>query len=562
MSSRSTLMISIAVTLGLMSLSSAAQFPMSTAFTYQGRLVKSGAPVNDNVDFEFALWDADVGGNQLGSTLTHHDVEVVDGLFDVLLDFGADPFDGDARWLEVAVRVPAGSGPYTTLSPRQELTPVPYAIFAETAGSLQPPVELSGATADAVCKVTNTGEGVAGQFECGSGGALYARAAGPAGQPAHFAIENANNAAGVLSAVTFGTGPVAYFSAQNAANNEPVFEAATTGTGPAAYFHLENAGSNATVLEASTIGRGRGAYFHVDNVSNNSDAMLAEVTNGSGSAVHGYTTGVGRAGHLEINRANNGSDALEVRSNGIGRVAYFRMDNTSNGTKAFEVYNNGRGAAAFFANWNSANDNNAVFAQTNGTGVCGSFVVNNTSNANAAVAGQTNGTGYAGMFSGGKGLYVTGSGTVLRAMGNVAIGLGPDATEKLDVNGTARLRSMPSGSGTTVVVDANGVLMRQSSSARYKKNVRPLEVDPAAPLALRPVRFDWKHSGQADIGLIAEEVAAVLPDLVVRDVAGRPDAVQYEKLSLYLLEVIQAQQKALDDLRERVAELEAAVDAE
>src|SRR5205085_5958358 len=52
-----------------------------------------------------------------------------DGLVTVSLDFGSSAFDGSARYLELAVRT-AGVGSYTTLSPRQPLSPAPYALFA------------------------------------------------------------------------------------------------------------------------------------------------------------------------------------------------------------------------------------------------------------------------------------------------------------------------------------------------------------------------------------------------------------------------------------------------
>jgi len=113
---------------------------LGTTFTYQGRVKLSGSPLNATADLQFSLWDAagtgspPTGGTQVGGTQTVSNVAVTGGLFTVELnaagEFGPTAFNGDARWLQMAVRSPAGSGAFTTLSPRQEVTPAPYALFA------------------------------------------------------------------------------------------------------------------------------------------------------------------------------------------------------------------------------------------------------------------------------------------------------------------------------------------------------------------------------------------------------------------------------------------------
>ncbi len=101
----------------------------SQAFTYQGMLKSAGAPLNGTADLTFTLSDASTGGNIFGTqSLT---TAVSNGLFTVTLNdagqFLATAFDGRALWLEIAVRSPAGSGGYTTLTPRQALSAAPIA---------------------------------------------------------------------------------------------------------------------------------------------------------------------------------------------------------------------------------------------------------------------------------------------------------------------------------------------------------------------------------------------------------------------------------------------------
>lgn len=101
--------------------------PAETTFTYQGQLKLVGIPINDTCDFEFELWNADVGGASQGAVLPKDDVSVINGLFSVELDFGGDLLAGGARWIEISVGCPIGEN-LTLLTPRQPLTPVPYSV--------------------------------------------------------------------------------------------------------------------------------------------------------------------------------------------------------------------------------------------------------------------------------------------------------------------------------------------------------------------------------------------------------------------------------------------------
>ncbi len=106
----------------------------ATSFTYQGRLNEGANPGNGLYDFQFSLFDAPEGGNQIGVPLVNLGIGVFGGLFTTTLDFGAGVFTGTDRWLDIAVRT-NGATAFTTLWPRQPVTPTPYAVYAASAGT-------------------------------------------------------------------------------------------------------------------------------------------------------------------------------------------------------------------------------------------------------------------------------------------------------------------------------------------------------------------------------------------------------------------------------------------
>ncbi len=136
--------------------------PVSTAFTYQGRLLDANDVADGLYDFQFRLYDSDSGGNQVGLDVTIPDIDVIDGYFTAELDFGG-VFDSNAIWLEIGVRAGELGDPntYTVLEPRQKVTAAPYALYAASSPGLSVPVELSGSTAEptALISVTNAGGG-------------------------------------------------------------------------------------------------------------------------------------------------------------------------------------------------------------------------------------------------------------------------------------------------------------------------------------------------------------------------------------------------------------------
>ena len=105
-----------------------------TTFTYQGQLSRDGDPYNGLVDLEFRIFDALSGGTQIGPTVLRAQSPVEDGLFQVELDFGFEPFFTTGRFLDIR----ADGSP---LLPRQPIRPAPMAVYAlsGSAGPQGPP---------------------------------------------------------------------------------------------------------------------------------------------------------------------------------------------------------------------------------------------------------------------------------------------------------------------------------------------------------------------------------------------------------------------------------------
>ncbi|MBL4590425.1 MAG: hypothetical protein JKY96_00550 [Phycisphaerales bacterium] len=107
--------------------SNALALPPETAISYQGVLAQNGTPVTGMRDFRFRLYDDAVAGNLI-DTLQLFNVDLVDGLFSVELDWGVQPWVlNDQLWLEIEAGPADGSQSYEIIT-RQKLSAVPYAL--------------------------------------------------------------------------------------------------------------------------------------------------------------------------------------------------------------------------------------------------------------------------------------------------------------------------------------------------------------------------------------------------------------------------------------------------
>ena len=165
-------------------------YPMSparaqgTAFTYQGRLNDASGPAHGSYDLTFTLFYINgPASEKAAGPITNTATAISNGLFTATLDFGA--FNGPNYWLEIGVRT-NGNGAFTTLNPRQPITPTPYALFAVTAGTVTGTVPLSELPA---ALVTN------GATDVSISGAFFGNGAGVTNVPGTFSWLTVNGAA-------------------------------------------------------------------------------------------------------------------------------------------------------------------------------------------------------------------------------------------------------------------------------------------------------------------------------------------------------------------------------
>jgi endosialidase-like protein len=115
------------------------------------------------------------------------------------------------------------------------------------------------------------------------------------------------------------------------------------------------------------------------------------------------------------------------------------------------------------------------------------------------------------------------------------------------------------GAAVAVGITADGQLGVRASSVRFKELVKPMDKASEAIFSLQPVTFRYKKDPTAlpQFGLVAEEVAKVNPDLVARDVEGKPFTVRYDEINAMLLNEFLKEHQTVQELKKQVAELTA-----
>jgi hypothetical protein len=169
MKNRVQSLLAILTLLSILTAQLSTAFAQGTAFTYQGQLQNNGSPASGTYNLQFSLYTNNTGGAAAAGPVTNSAVGVTNGLFTVAIDFGSSPWNGETNWLQIGVET-NGSNSFTTLAPRQQLTPIPYAISAESLNGTVGSAGLSGTYGNQV-NMNNSANQFNGSY-AGNGGGL------------------------------------------------------------------------------------------------------------------------------------------------------------------------------------------------------------------------------------------------------------------------------------------------------------------------------------------------------------------------------------------------------
>lgn len=591
------------------------QAPLSTEFGFQGRLLAGGVPLNGTADFEFWLFDQAEGGALVAAPSVAYGQVVASGLLAVALDFGAAAFNGEARWLEIRVRAPAGAGAFTTLVPRQPVNATPYALqtrgiqvdglervglgTAPASGwRLNVRADGPGAILAESASGANGATGVEARLTAVTAGfdsaALRGEVLGGGSQGAGVRGGHAGQGYGVRGRTVSGAG--VYGEAIDPTTGVGVYgrTSATEGYGVQGFVDATT-GFTYGVKGHSASVNGTGVFGHASATSGTPIGVLGQSNSPQGIAVSGEavaTTGfnVGVSGHSRSpsgvgivgwasstsgatsgvwgrtpSAAGYGVNGLNYATSGAG-VGILGQSSSPDGNGVV-----GRITSAIASSFAAAGvrgDN--LGSGTRGYGVYGTHAGGGTavigeSNTGVGVQGRTNGgwgvvgfnsssAGFAGHFNGR--VYMAGPVGIGGTMSN------PSFRLQLDENSAAK----PTSSSWTI-----------SSDARLKKNVETIRDALERLLRLRGVRYEWidpsRQGGMSGTytGLIAQEVEPVFPEWIDEDADGFKTltVIGFEGLVVEALRALRAEVNAqlaekdarIRSLESRLERLEAALSA-
>ncbi len=143
---------------------------------------------------------------------------------------------------------------------------------------------------------------------------------------------------------------------------------------------------------------------------------------------------------------------------------------------------------------------------------------------------------------------------------------GTSNVERMEIGSGGKIylnSNISSLAGTTQALRINTTtweIMRDTSSLKYKDNVTDINFDTSNIYSLRPVSYTYKADGSKDFGLIAEEVYPIIPQIVTLNSLGQPDGINYDRISVLLLNEMIKNKSKLDSLIQKVEDLESQIE--
>jgi uncharacterized coiled-coil protein SlyX len=337
---------------------------------------------------------------------------------------------------------------------------------------------------------------------------------------------------------------------------------------------------------------GNGALFSLTNGAWNTALGLQALYYNS-SGIYNTAVGVRALFNNTTVGGNTATGVYALFSNNSGgyntATGYQALANNTSGFRSAAVgayalyshvsgdYNNAVGAHALHfdttGDTNNALGESALFRNTSGSDntAIGDDALheNTTGNSNIALGSQAGRSLTTGSYN-----IDIGNDGVAGESRTIRIGTSGDQTRTF-ITGIYGARE--GGTNLPVYINSSGQLGTQSSSRRFKKEIKPMDQKSEAILALKPVTFRYKsdNANTPQFGLVAEDVAEVDPDLVVRDDTGKIYTVRYEAVNAMLLNEFlkehhrveeqdrrgRAQEKTITQLKATIASQEKAIQA-
>jgi hypothetical protein len=565
-------------------------------------------PANGVFDVRFTPWSVASGpGTQLAPSVCVDDVVVVDGLFQVEVDFGAGPawLNAASAFVQVDVRPDVtsgncGGGSYTTLSPRQRVTAAPRS--ATTRGIVVSPdgkvglggfspvrgLSMSGGVLiqdlndEGITLSTNTlevadaNDEVAYRYSAppvdrhdflnageptltlASGGFIGLGTQSPEARVHMFSTLNRPSYALIESSRIVPPGTLFSTPARTPA-------AVNTVTLPSTWTSLDAARvSDGSLASSAATGAG-GLGTYTSQAVRFSGFGFAVPSN---ATITGISITVSTSNQISypctVTNASASVRATPRASTIVGTQALASIPDSTPGTATL-----GGVSQAFGQAWSPAQINDPTFAiDIDVRLTCKTLSSNFTAvNCSCGPSGFYRIDGISVVVH-----YAIGSPLVEPSSWSVGVGPGSSTfafapTTDLSSPSLVLVQDGRVGVGVTpagntgprfeVAGDIRCVSLTETSTERFKTGVAALEGPLDAVLALRPVRFQWDsaHGGRGDVGLIAEEVAGVVPELVSRGEAGDVSGLNYGRVGVLAVGAIQAQQRIIEAQRREVERL-------